>query len=430
MYKFFKLTFFTFLISLLFSCDSTQQSATQAEWRALPAPISEGRYDDVFFLNKDLGWAADGRGKKVYKTTDGGLNWIEQLHLPGAYLRNIEFLNENIGFLGTLTNKFYKTVDGGQNWEIVTNIPQPTIAICGLDTVGKSTIYGCGTYFGPAYIIKSTDSGQTWQFIDMSAYAEALVEVLFVTENIGYASGGDANGGVVLKTTDGGNSWTEIYNTNLPGEWVWKLQKLQSEPNVFFGSVASYSPNKGKLIKSFDGGANWVSLEVPDTDVQAVGFISKTHGWMGGHNSGFLETFDGGYTWHDTKFGGNLNRIQILNDDLAFCSGTTIYKYSAGVNLNGVFGGSVNAKKERLNINLNPIVTNNNLNFSINFKDKNHIIIKLFNANGKHIKTLKNETIQASEIKNYSFPFPYEKGNYYLNLHDDEGGQSEMIIKK
>src|SRR6476620_5187855 len=270
---------------------------SQPAWHVLPnIPSSVSRYDDVFFLTPDLGWAADGAGAAVYKTTDGGATWNFQSYFDGAYLRNIEFVDQNIGFLGNLSSQFYKTSNGGASWQLVTNIPGPIEAICGLDAVGN-TIYGCGAYFSPAYIIKSTDAGSTWQFIDMAAYADSLVEVLFVDENTGFASGGSGTGGIILKTVNGGLTWTEIYNTGIPGEYVWKLQRLFSNPNVMFGSVESISPLNGKLIKSVDGGTNWVSKEVPDTDIQAVGFISETHGWMGGHHTGFLETFNSGDTW-------------------------------------------------------------------------------------------------------------------------------------
>ena len=66
-------------------------------------------------------------------------------------------------------------------WNLVSISPNPA-AICGLDCVGTSTVYGCGAYFGPAHVIKSTDSGDTWQFIDMSAYATALVDINFIDE--------------------------------------------------------------------------------------------------------------------------------------------------------------------------------------------------------------------------------------------------------
>lgn len=411
------------------SCESAQ-ATKQSEWRSLPnIPESTARYDDVFFLNKNLGWAADGVGGKVFKTTDGGLQWTEQLDLNGEYFRNIEFLNENTGFLGMLSNNFYKTIDGGQTWQTVTNIPGPIEAICGLDTVGENTVYGCGAYFSPAYIIKSTDKGNTWQYIDMSQYAESLVEILFLNENVGFASGGSATGGVILKTTNGGSTWTPIYTSGIAGEWVWKLQILHSDKEVMFGSVESAAPLTGKLIKSSNGGASWISHEVPDTDIQAVGFITPNHGWMGGHHTGFLETFDGGATWTDTQLGGNLNRIQIFNGNLAYCSGSGIYKFSAD-EIPADNRPYSDAKRKDLPVTMGSTVLGNNLAFSVKYDGPNHIILRLFDSNGKLVTVFKRERITASETKDYSFPFPYEEGVYYLNLHDDTGGQSEMIVKK
>src|SRR5690606_22690609 len=208
--------------------------------------------------------------------------------------------------------------------------------ICGLDAVGESTIYGCGAYFEPAFIIKSTDSGQTWDVIDMSAYATSLVEVLFIDEQNGFAAGGNTNGGVILKTTNGGQTWTEIYNTGIPGEQVWKLQILPSNPNIFFASVNSFPPLDGKLLKSTNGGQSWTSRNVPDPVIQGVGFITENHGWMGGHNSGFLETTDGGQTWNDTGFGWSLNRFQVFNENLVYCSGQSIYKYTENLSVSDI----------------------------------------------------------------------------------------------
>lgn len=409
----------------------------QPSWQQV-LPALAGRYDDVFFLNENLGWAA-GSGGFVYKTIDGGQNWELQLQLhlqiQNPYIRNIEFLNENIGFIGTLNGKIYKTTNGGIDWNIMEDIipPDPSNpledndVICGLSAIGDYTIYGCGTYYGPAYVIKSSDSGDTWQYFDMSKYAEKLVEVLFVDENIGFASGGSSNGGIILKTIDGGYTWTEIYHTGINGEWVWKLQRLFSNPDVMFGSVESIEPLYGKLLKSIDGGENWVSKEVPDTDIQAVGFITENHGWMGGHHTGFLETFDAGTTWNDTGFGGNLNRIQVFNENLVYCSGQGIYKFSESLstpNFNG------NAERDKLEVKISPNPIENQLEFTVNFKSADHIILRLFDVNGKLLQEFITERIPSAISKKYSFPFPYPAGTYFLNLHDDSGGQSEKFIKK
>src|SRR5690606_16976348 len=148
--------------------------------------------------------------------------WVQSSYNNGEYLRNIEFLNQDIGFLGALSDHFYRTTDGGETWETVWDLQGAIPAICGLDTVGESTVYGCGAYFEPAYIIKSTVSVETSSFLYMSAYANALVETLFIDEETGCASGGSNSGGVGLKSTDGGQTWSEIYNTGRPGDQVWK----------------------------------------------------------------------------------------------------------------------------------------------------------------------------------------------------------------
>ena len=113
-------------------CFIALNAFSQATWQELPNLYSNPngqRFDDIFFLDENLGWAANGFYAAVYKTTDGGLNWTEQLNngILGSnhYFRNIQFLDENIGFLGPLNGKFYKTVDGGATWTLVPITPIP-----------------------------------------------------------------------------------------------------------------------------------------------------------------------------------------------------------------------------------------------------------------------------------------------------------------
>ena len=411
----------------------------QLEWRALPTAITNidnQRFDDIFFINDNIGWAANGAYAAVYKTTDAGVTWTTQVTeqtLGGDYyFRNIEFLNENIGFLGTLNSLFLKTVDGGTNWIPVTNLPVAVDAICGLDAVGTTTVYGCGAYFSPAFIIKSSDSGDTWQHIDMSAYATALVEIMFIDENLGYAAGANANGGIILKTTDGGVTWAPIFNSGIAGEYVWKLQALTSNSNVIFGSVEANAPNNGKMIRSLDAGVNWITKEVPFTSVQAVGFLTETRGWMGGYTSTigtnfpFLETNDGGDTWTDAGVGGNLNRMFFLSNTLAYGAGATIYKFSENNLSNPSF---VETTRVPLKVDILPNPVKDKLNISIAFPQNDHVVIELYDVTGRFLKSLKRDIIKTAGTKTYTFDFPYPSGTYMINLHNDTGRQSVKFIK-
>lgn len=400
-------------------------------WQPLNSILVNGnntRFDDVFFLNENLGWAANGYFSAVYKTIDGGTNWT--LQTTGAmlgsshYFRNIEFLDENIGFLGTLNQKIYKTTDGGTTWNLVTNITPNPVAICGLDCVGTSTVYGCGAYFGPAFIIKSTDSGNTWQYINMSAYANTLVEINFIDENIGFASGNNNSGGVILKTTDGGITWTQLLNTGTNGDYVWKLQYLNSNNNVIFGSIEAVTPNPGRLAKSTDGGLTWTLTNAPETAIQAVGFVNENHGWMGGHTTGFYETTNGGATWTNTGVGSNLNRIFFVGNT-AYASGSTIYKMS------NILSNSNFIEHNRVNLSVkvspNPVV--DKLNIEIDFLAEDHILIDLYDNNGKLVKRLIKDDINFVGLKNYTFDFPYSSGIYFIDFHTNTGRQTSKIIK-
>ena len=409
--------------------------AAQSTWQPVPDIYSNPngqRFDDVFFLDENLGWAANGFYAAVYKTTDGGLNWSEQLNetnIPGNYyFRNIEFLNEDIGFIGTLNGTVFKTIDGGVNWTEVTNISPNPNAICGLNTVGTSTVYGCGAYFNPAHIIKSTDSGNTWIFTDMTNHANALVEILFLDELTGFAAGRDSNGGIILKTTDGGLTWTEIYNTNVSGEYVWKLQTLPGNDAVMFGAVSSVAPNNGKLIKSVDGGVNWLDFESVETEIQAVGFITENHGWMGGHTTGFQETLDGGLTWNDLNVGNNLNRIFIINTTTAYAAGTTVYKYTDDTL--GIEDFS-QGDHQHLDIKLFENPVDSYLEFSIHFESDDNILIELYDINGKFIKQLSRNVITQMTLIDYRFNVSdLASGNYFIDFHNNSGRSSLKFIKK
>lgn len=408
--------------------------SAQATWQPLANSVSNinnQRFDDVFFIDNNVGWAANGYYASVYKTIDGGKNWTEQLNESNLgsnyYFRNIEFLNANIGFLGTLNGTFFKTIDGGTNWSEITNITPNPSALCGLNAVGTSTIYGCGAYFTPAHVVKSIDSGDTWQFIDMSAYANALVEIYFLTEDIGFVCGRNDTGATILKTTDGGQSWLELYNSNTAGEYFWKIQVLESNPNIIFGSISAVAPNLGKLVKSIDGGSTWSSYDAPETDIQAVGFINENKGWMGGHTTGFYETLDGGQSWTNLNIGNNLNRIFIINATLAYAGGTSIYKFTEET-----LGFNIGYENERtpLNIKLkhNPVASV--LEFEIEFDSDDNLLIELYDVNAKFIKQLAKDKVTSKIKKNYSFNLDnLSSGIYIINLHNNTGRESLKFIK-
>lgn len=69
------------------------------------------------------------------------------------------------------------------------------------------------------------------------------------------------------------------------------------EPNV--GWAAG---RLGTIVKTTDGGENWVSLYYdPTFDLTDIFFINYTHGWACGPFGVILRTTDGGYNWENTS---------------------------------------------------------------------------------------------------------------------------------
>ena len=139
-------------------------------------------------------------------------------------------------------------------------------------------------------IKKTTDGGNSW-FIQRDG-GNHLYNIQFVDENIGFALGGGdppPTSPILLKTTDGGNSWT-VLNTTSPYTLV----------GLFFinaqvGWVTGYY---GTIRKTTDGGQTWTTQTSPGGywfhDIQ---FINENVGWICGEGSRIHKTTDGGKNW-------------------------------------------------------------------------------------------------------------------------------------
>jgi photosystem II stability/assembly factor-like uncharacterized protein len=69
----------------------------------------------INFINKDTGFAGGG-GNRLYKTINGGFNWIRQRTDSSsfAFISSIDFVNDIVGWYSCGSGRIYKTTTGGQ----------------------------------------------------------------------------------------------------------------------------------------------------------------------------------------------------------------------------------------------------------------------------------------------------------------------------
>lgn len=130
-------------------------------WKRYSVGPYQGRIRTLFFLTENLGWAA-GNYEEIWKTTNGGLNWVKQRgddeKEMGTILK-IKFISPDFGYAvggDNVKNLILKTTDGGTAWQ---KLKTPSTSfITNVELLNKDTVWVVG-YDG--LLLKTLNGGIT-----------------------------------------------------------------------------------------------------------------------------------------------------------------------------------------------------------------------------------------------------------------------------
>jgi len=206
------------------------------------------------------------------------------------------------------------------------------LSLFGVAIRPDNTIFIIGS---KAMLLTSSDQGKTWLqrtlkeregpdlFQDRDLYGIQFT----AGGKVGWIVGED---GVILKTTDGGDTWTrqECPNSLLAEDAA--TRKRESELNRMYGIASKTRKDSGKkpnlynvypiddqtvvavgadgaIVRTTDGGDHWQVTEPPKfISLFDVTFVDKNTGFAVGEFSTILTTTDAGQTW-TLNYGGNTN---------------------------------------------------------------------------------------------------------------------------
>jgi len=188
-------------------------------------------FRELYFINEQTIYAIS-NGTGVFKTIDGGLNWINVSTEP-AYGLNLNFINENEGYIGVVNDGMFKTLDGGNTW---TQIPLEFID-------GYLNVYSIdfnnniGFAASSAGLLKTLDGGNNW--VHLNIYMGGTVKFIQVINEFEWFAITDDR---VLKTNDGGLNWkTEYYGGEISNVYF-SNEKLYLVGYRNFTEIATKSP--------------------------------------------------------------------------------------------------------------------------------------------------------------------------------------------
>jgi len=276
--------------------------------------------------------SASGKPLAFLKSTDSGATWSVVSKPTFTYtfgtaaLLAIDPVKTNALYTMNTSGGLEVTTDGGVTWTAPT-IPkpagssssgtanQPSLAGVATDPNHSGVVYAIGGnsafHPGKGYLLKSTDFGNTWTLLTSTA---GFGSRIFINpknslemygsslSNIGCT---DPNGQCgIYKSTDGGQSWTEL---NIP-EGAVESVAIDITPGLLYaGARNGLNFEDANVYRSADGGITWKAV-FPDStalvpnfgmDVVRADANAATTAYTIGPTDGSTvsRTTNGGATW-------------------------------------------------------------------------------------------------------------------------------------
>jgi len=250
----------------------------------------------VFFVTPDIGWVSGDAGT-ILVTRDGGTHWEAQLGGDPAaadgHIYSLRFIDGTHGWAAQHTSmaaKLLRTTDGDR-WSQIGTVPEHFTDL--LFTSQRTGFYASGES-----LARTDDAGKTWQpagkcqaHITEGGLARdvtcGLQSISFATPTVGYAAGyGPVKDSFFLmKTTDGGHSWS-----------VAVIGETGRADGIFFVDEQSgwVHTKEDHVYETHDGGETWQGVVA--TGGERFRFADAEVGWAFRYST-LSYTTDGGKRW-------------------------------------------------------------------------------------------------------------------------------------
>ena len=380
---------------------------------------------DVAAIGNDTVWAVGNnitsipiasRTSSVFRSVNGGLNWTIHGNFPvgvssalnlNQVFTDIEFPSRQVGYVAGNKDTIWKSTDAGATWF---KLPLPTpgvlpqISYNDMFALDDNTVFLVGIGFGATtrtVVFKTIDGGNTWTDISgnigllMGAAiggASNNTTVMFHDANNGYVSSGS---GSLLKTTDGGISWTLDYAPS-GGFGAMAFAPRKVPPSISFANrklfLVSLAAGGAAPIMEYGNPAN-VNVNTAETVINAS-CTNTTAGSITVNTSGgiapYTYSINGGAFQSSNVFNGltqgpktitikdsycgtltktvNVgftdNMTVTANNDTTVCTGTTV-QMTAAAPAGSTFAWAPSAGLSNTAI-ANPVATiNNNTTYTV-----------------------------------------------------------------
>lgn len=312
-----------FVLSVIFSCLllSTQASADQGREIRPPSWRQDATVNDTFWLDDQFGWVVGDQGL-ILRTTDGGESW-QSSKATGQDLDSHRSLKQKLSRLRPIS----------RTHELI----PLTCSFKSVHFRDRNHGWVAGNFYIPylntsrSVLLTTDDGGQTWSQLKGSILP-GISRVHFQDLLGGWAIGraGHVFKTGVFATSTGGRIWT-VQDSDTSGNWV----DGELTANGFI--VINDEGNLGRII----GGKYEPAVIFGDRpgQLRSIRMVNSEVGWAVGSAATILQTKDAGMTWRRPEFINteqkfrdfDFNSVHIVDEHVFVAGnpGTFIFKLNA-----------------------------------------------------------------------------------------------------
>lgn len=289
-------------------------------WNDKTTPTITGLLTDLDFVNS-TGYVYS--NNTVYKTVDG-INWV--LLTSSLSLQCVYALTENIILGGTyITNPaYYRSIDGGATWTPISK--GGAISMTKFMFIDLSVGYALNAVpviGGGLVLMKTIDGGDTWTNITAPTMntSYSYYDISFY-QNTGYIAAGDH----IFKSIDGGTTWTAPINPPYSSFYIYATRAFASGVVIVAGTDPAFTAIR--ICRSTDGGNTWAVISKAGVysggfNGDTLSFIDDNHGVLAVHGNLALYTANNGLNWFSSPTTTSGNNVAAQKLPLQVSTTTT-----------------------------------------------------------------------------------------------------------
>ena len=405
--------------------------SVSAQWVLSNTGLAGGTLKQTSFTDLNTGYVLvqNSPNNYIFKTTNAASSWTQVYNITGDTITTLCFINASTGFAGGRGKKIYNTINGGLNWTSQTFNNFVNKGIKKINFLNASTGFAVGDGIPEGPILKTTNGGINWSQINSGA-SSFLNDIVFTDANTGYVCG-DYD---IMKSTDGGNSWSMLFHGVSGDPEYWSLYFVNANTGYF-------SHSRGGYKVTTNGGSSFSNV-VLDTAIgtvfTSVYFIDANTGFltslsMVNNNGKAYKTTNGGLTWGTqlSTAGIPLLSVLFLTPLTGYIAGyglpqALLYKtITGGVSVQNI--STEIPSKYSLSQNFpNPFNPRTNIKFQV--KSAGFIKLVVFDILGKEVVTLVNEKLQPGTYETTLDGSNLTSGVYFYKLITGDYAETKKMI--